>query len=55
MLRAEVGDDTFFDDSTALHFQKQIAEYFGKDAALITPSTTMGNLISVKLWTHPGE
>lgn len=55
MSEAEVGDDVFEDDPTANKFQKVIAEYFGFEASMIVPSTTMANLIAVSLLTKPGD
>lgn len=55
MSEAEVGDDVFEDDPTANRFQQVAADYFGFEASLIVPSTTMANLISVLLYTKPGD
>ncbi len=55
MYEAEVGDDVFDDDPTARRLETTIAEMFGVGDALITPSTTMGNLIATKVWTNPGD
>ncbi len=55
MARAEVGDDVYGEDPTALRLQERAAEMFGKDAALFVPSGTMGNQIAVRLHTQPGQ
>jgi len=55
MARAEVGDDVYGDDPTALRLQERAAEMFGKEAALFVPSGTMGNQIAVRLHTQPGQ
>lgn len=55
MSTAEVGDDVFEDDPTANKFQATVAEYFGFEASMIVPSTTMANLLSVLLLTKPGD
>ncbi|XP_052125592.1 uncharacterized protein LOC113205372 isoform X1 [Frankliniella occidentalis] len=47
MFEAEVGDDYLREDPTIETLQKKIAEIFGKEAALFTPSGTMSNLIAV--------
>ncbi len=47
MLRAELGDDVFGDDPTVNRLQAVAAERFGKEAALLVPSGTMANLVSV--------
>jgi len=55
MARAEVGDDVYGDDPTAIRLQQRAAEMFGKEAALFVPSGTMGNQIAVRLHTQPGQ
>ena len=50
-----MGDDFFADDPTANLLQKTAAEFFGFEDSLILPSTSMGNLIAVMLWTKPGD
>ena len=55
MAAAEVGDDVFGDDPTVNKLQERAAETFDKQAALFVPSGCMGNEISVKLHTRPGQ
>jgi threonine aldolase len=55
MAEAEVGDDVYGEDPTVNRLEKRAAEIFGKEAALFVPSGCMGNLISIKLWTHHGD
>ncbi|MGA2481785.1 MAG: GntG family PLP-dependent aldolase [Candidatus Acidiferrales bacterium] len=55
MAEAEVGDDVYGEDPTVNRLQQRAAEIFGRDAALFVPSGCMGNLISIKVWTHPGN
>lgn len=50
MAGAEVGDDVFADDPTVNALEQEVAELFGMEAALFTPSGTMANLIA--LMTH---
>ncbi len=45
--QAELGDDVFEEDPTVNALEKQAAERFGKEAALLVVSGTMGNLASV--------
>jgi len=45
--RAELGDDVFGDDPTVNRLQAMAADRFGKEAALLVPSGTMANLVSV--------
>ena len=55
MAEAEVGDDVYLEDPTVRKLEGRAAELFGKEAALFVPSGCMGNLISIKIWTHPGN
>ena len=55
MTAAEVGDDVYGEDPTVNRLQKRAAEIFEKEAALFVPTGCMGNLISIKLWTHHGN
>jgi len=55
MAEAEVGDDVYLEDPTINRLEKRAAEIFGKEAALFVPSGCMGNLISIKVWTHHGD
>ena len=47
MFEAKLGDDVFADDPTVNRLQDVAAEKFGKEAALLVPSGTMANLVSV--------
>ncbi|KAI8556219.1 hypothetical protein RHMOL_Rhmol05G0235200 [Rhododendron molle] len=47
MANAEVDDDVFGYDPTALRLETEMARLTGKEAAVFVPSGTMGNLISV--------
>ena len=55
MAEAEVGDDVFGEDPTAVRLQEQVASMLGFDAALFMPSGVMGNEVAVRLWTRPGD
>ena len=55
MSEAEVGDDVYGEDPTVNRLEKRAAEIFGKEAALFVPTGCMGNLISIKVWTHHGN
>ena len=55
MMYAEVGDDVLGDDPTVNLLQRRSAEMFGKEEALFIPSGTMGNLISIRTHTEPGD
>ncbi|MGH7970616.1 MAG: threonine aldolase family protein, partial [Limisphaerales bacterium] len=55
MAEAEVGDDVYREDPTVNHLQERVAEMFGREAALLVPSGTMGNQIALKVHTRPGQ
>lgn len=55
MAAAEVGDDVYGEDPTVNKLQKRAAEMFGKESALFVPTGCMGNLVSIKTWTHHGN
>jgi threonine aldolase len=55
MADAEVGDDVYGEDPTVNRLQQRAAEIFEREAALFVPSGCMGNLISIKVWTQPGN
>ncbi|MEW5925327.1 MAG: GntG family PLP-dependent aldolase [Candidatus Zixiibacteriota bacterium] len=54
IAEAEVGDDVFRDDPTVLRLEAVVAEMFGKEAALLVPSGTMGNQVALKTISEPG-
>ena len=55
MAEAEVGDDVFGEDPTVNLLQEKVANLLGKEAALFVPSGTMGNQLSIKSHTEPGD
>lgn len=55
MAEADVGDDVYSEDPTVNRLQEKAAEIFGKEAAIFTPTGSMGNQIAVKLHTKPGD
>jgi threonine aldolase len=55
MAEAVVGDDVFLEDPTVNRLQKRAAEIFEREAALLVPSGTMGNLASIIAHTRPGQ
>lgn len=55
MATAEVGDDVFGDDPTVNRLQERACEVFEKEAALWVPTGCMGNQITVKVHTKPGQ
>ena len=55
MAEAEVGDDVFIEDPTINRLQERAAEVFKREAALLVPSGTMGNLTCIVAHTRPGQ
>ncbi len=55
MAAAEVGDDVYLEDPTVNRLQERAAEIFRREAGLFVPSGTMGNQISVRVHTSPGQ
>ncbi len=55
MAEAEVGDDVFGEDPTVNRLQDMAAELFGREAGLFVPSGSMGNLVSIRSQTEPGQ
>src|SRR5262249_21233128 len=55
MYRAEVGDDGWDDDPTVHRLQDLAAEMLGKEAALLVPSGTMGNLVAILTQAGRGD
>ncbi len=53
MRTAELGDDVLRADPTVNRLEERCAELFGKEAALLVPSGTMANLVS--LLAHGGS
>ena len=52
MAEAVVGDDVLGDDPTVQELEALAAKKMGKEAGLFVPSGTMGNSVSVKVWTR---
>ena len=55
MYHAELGDDVYGEDPSTQRLEKMAAEKMGKEAALLVPSGTMGNLICVLTHCARGE
>jgi threonine aldolase len=55
MAEAEVGDDVFGEDPTVNALQEKVAALLGKEKALLVPSGTMANQLSIKAHTQPGD
>lgn len=55
MAAAPLGDDVLGDDPTVIKLEAMAAERMGKEAALLTPSGTMANLIAVLVHCGRGD
>ncbi|MEZ4394066.1 MAG: low-specificity L-threonine aldolase [Polyangiales bacterium] len=55
MHDAEVGDDVYGEDPTALLLEARVAELLGKESARFVPSGTMANQIALLLHCRPGD
>ena len=55
MRTAEVGDDVWGDDPTVKRLERMAAERVGKEAALLTVSGTMSNLVAVLTHCQRGD
>jgi len=55
ILTAPLGDDGFRDDPTVLQLEELAAKKVGKEAAVLVPSGTMGNAISVMARVERGD
>jgi threonine aldolase len=55
MVEAPVGDDAYGEDPTVRRLESRIAELFGFECALFTPSGVMANNIGIRLLVGPGE
>lgn len=55
MAKALVGDDVAGDDPSVNELEQRVAKMFGKEAALLTPSGTMANLLAILAQTNPGD
>ena len=55
MAEAEVGDDVYGEDPTVNRLEARAAEIFGREAALLLPTGTMGNQVAIRLHTQHGQ
>jgi threonine aldolase len=55
MASAEVGDDVYDEDPTVHALQDRVAELFGQEAALFTPTGSMANVLAVASLVAPGQ
>ena len=55
MARAEVGDDVYGEDPTVRALEERVADLFGHEAALFTPTGSMANVLAVRSVVEPGQ
>ncbi|MFQ5380258.1 MAG: GntG family PLP-dependent aldolase [Dehalococcoidia bacterium] len=55
IAEAELGDDVYGDDPSVNRLEMMAAERLGREAAVLVPSGTMANLVSVMTHTRPGD
>ena len=55
MARAEVGDDVYGEDPTVRALEERVAELFGHEAALFTPTGSMANVLAVGSLVGAGQ
>ncbi|MGD0338191.1 MAG: low-specificity L-threonine aldolase [Bacteroidota bacterium] len=55
MARAPVGDDVYGEDPTINELQEKVARLLGKEKAIYVTSGCMGNQLSIKAHTQPGD
>lgn len=55
MYEADLGDDVYGEDPTVNALERLAADMLQKEAALLTTSGTMSNLVAVLSQTHPGD
>ena len=55
MADAEVGDDVYNEDPTVARLEERVAELFGKQAALFTPTGSLANVLAVRSLVGVGE
>ena len=55
MSQAPVGDDVYGDDPTVNSLEERVADLFGKEGALFTPSGSLANQLAIRMLVSPGE
>lgn len=55
MATAPLGDDVYHDDPTVNALEEESAAVTGKESAILVPTGTMGNQLSIMYHTKPGE
>ncbi len=55
MSYAPVGDDVYGEDPTVNSLEERVAQMFGKEAAVFTPSGSLANQLGIRMLVSPGE
>ena len=55
MANADVGDDVYGEDPTINSLEARVAQLFGKESGLFTPTGSMANQLGIRLLVNPGE
>lgn len=55
MIQAPVGDDVYGEDPTVNALEERVAQMFGKEAGLFTPTGSLANQLAIRLLVGPGE
>lgn len=55
MVAAPVGDDVYGEDPTVAALEERVADLFGHEAALFTPTGSMANVLAVRSLVEPGQ
>jgi threonine aldolase len=55
MMEAEVGDDVYGEDPTAAALEARVAQMFGHEAAMFTPTGSMANQIAIQVLVPPAQ
>ena len=52
---APVGDDVYGDDPTVNSLEERVAQMFGKEAGVFTPTGSLANQLAIRILVAPGE
>ncbi len=55
IAEAEVGNSGYGEDPSVERLEREIAAYFGQEAAVFLPSATMAGQVAIAAWCRPGD
>lgn len=55
MAQAPVGDDVYGEDPTVNSLEERVAELFGKESAVFTPTGSLANQLGIRTLVNPGQ